>query len=92
MAYTISLPVVTHSVTLNWAASASPTVTGYKVYRSLISGGPYTLLTTSLVNATSYTDGTVLGGLTYYYVVTAVDSSGLESGYSPQVQAVVPLP
>ena len=38
------------------------------------------------------TDNSVVGGQTYYYVVTAVDSSGAESGYSNQTQAVVPSP
>jgi fibronectin type 3 domain-containing protein len=42
--------------------------------------------------ATSFVDGSVQSGQTYYYVVTAVDTSGTESGYSNQVQAVIPSP
>jgi fibronectin type 3 domain-containing protein len=34
----------------------------------------------------------VQSGQTYYYVVTAVDTSGAESVYSNQVQAIVPSP
>jgi hypothetical protein len=34
----------------------------------------------------------VQSGTTYFYVTTAVDSSGAESSYSNQVQAVVPFP
>jgi fibronectin type 3 domain-containing protein len=39
-----------------------------------------------------YTDSSVQAGSTYYYVITAVDSSGNESAFSNQAQAVVPTP
>jgi hypothetical protein len=81
---------VSHSVALNWSLSNSANVTGYKVYRGTISGGPYTLLT-SLGVTTSYTDSGVQSGLTYYYVTTAVNGSS-ESGYSNQTPAVIPVP
>ena len=80
---------VTHSVFLSWAPSSS-SVTGYNVYSSEISGGPYSKLTTSPVGATIYTDGSVAAAQTYYYVVTAVSSTSGESAYSPQVSAIVP--
>jgi fibronectin type 3 domain-containing protein len=79
-----------HLVTLSWAADTS-TVAGYNVYRGTTSGGPYTQIY-SLDANTTYTDSTVQSGSTYYYVVTAVGTSGAESGYSNQVQAVVPSP
>ncbi len=78
-----------HSVDLSWNASTSPVV-GYNVYRSTSSNGPYEKLNASLVSATTYTDQTVEGGVTYYYVTTAVDSEGLESAYSNQAVAVIP--
>jgi len=81
---------VPHSASLNWTASTSSNVIGYIVYRATQSGGPYTKLTTSPVAGTSYTDVTVQGGQTYYYVTTAVDSGGTESVYSNQATAVVP--
>jgi len=80
---------VPHSASLTWTASSS-TVAGYNVYRGSVSGGPYTLLNASLISATSYTDTNVQSGLTYYYVTTAVDSSGNESVYSNEVTAVIP--
>jgi hypothetical protein len=80
-----------HSVTLAWAASTS-TVAGYNVYRGTVSGGPYTAITTSPDASPAYTDNTVQAGQTYYYVVTAVDSSGNESVDSNQAQATVPTP
>ena len=81
-----------HSVNLSWKASTSSTVSGYKVYRSTKSGGPYALLNSAPVTSTLYTDLTVASGTTYYYVVTAVESSGTESSYSNQATAVVPTP
>ncbi|HEY4579750.1 MAG TPA: hypothetical protein VIG89_01825 [Candidatus Acidoferrales bacterium] len=53
-------------------------------------GGPYTRLTPSVVTTPSCMDATVQSGKTYHYVVTAVDSSAVESVYSAQVSAVIP--
>jgi hypothetical protein len=80
-----------HSVTLTWVASTS-TVSGYHVYRGTQSGGPYTLISSGLIGVLTYADSTVQAGTTYFYVVTAVDSSGNESSFSNEVQAVVPTP
>jgi hypothetical protein len=78
-----------HSVVLNWSPSASAVI-GYFVYRGTTSGGPYAKLSSSIDTAPSYTDGTVSGGQTYYYVVTSVDSSDVESAYSTQVSVSIP--
>jgi hypothetical protein len=79
-----------HSVMLNWTASPSSGVTGYKVYRSAVSGSGYTKINPSVVIGLTYTDATVVRGVTYYYVTTSVDSSGDESSYSQQVTMIVP--
>jgi hypothetical protein len=78
-----------HRALLTWSPSTS-SVVGYQVYASSVSGGPYTRVTNAAVNTASYTDATVQSGETYYYVVTAVDSSATESAYSTQVRAVIP--
>jgi fibronectin type 3 domain-containing protein len=83
--------VATHSVNLSWTASTS-TVVGYNVYRSSQSGGPYTILDSSLIANTTFTDTTVQAGQTYYYVTTAVDTNNVESVFSNQVSAAVPTP
>jgi len=80
---------VQHSVSLTWNASIS-TVSGYNVYRSTVSGGSYTKINSSLVAILSYTDSTVQNGATYYYVTTAVDSTGGESTFSNEVSAPIP--
>ena len=80
---------VNHSVTLSWIASTS-TVMGYNTYSSSVSGGPYTKVNSSLNSGMSYTDSSVQAGKTYYYVVTAVDSTNMESVFSGEVSALVP--
>lgn len=80
-----------HTVTLSWKASTS-TVSGYNVYRSLTSGGPYSQINSSLVPSTTFTDDNVQAGQTYFYVTTAVNSSNVESSYSNQAEVVVPSP
>jgi Abnormal spindle-like microcephaly-assoc'd, ASPM-SPD-2-Hydin/Protein of unknown function (DUF1573) len=80
---------VQHSAALTWNASSS-TVSGYNVYRSAVSGSSYTKINSSLVATLTYTDANVQSGTTYYYVTTAVDSSGNESDYSNEVVAAIP--
>lgn len=80
-----------HSVGLSWSASSSSDVAGYNVYRGTVSG-TYSKINSSPLSNTSYTDASVQSGqdITYYYVVTAVDSSGAESTDSNQATATVP--
>ena len=75
------------SVILSWTPSAS-TYTGFDIYRGTTSGGPYTMINSSLVP--SFKDTTVTSGQTYYYVVTEIGTSGNQSPYSNQVTAVIP--
>jgi Carboxypeptidase regulatory-like domain len=88
--FTATVPLA-HSVALTWNASTS-VVTGYNVYRSTVSGSQYIKVNSSPVSVLAYTDTTVVSGsnITYYYVTTAVNSSGLESIYSTQTSATVP--
>jgi Abnormal spindle-like microcephaly-assoc'd, ASPM-SPD-2-Hydin len=80
----------THTVGLTWTDSAT-TVAGYNVYRGTNTGGPYvSKLTASPVTSTLFTDTGLQSGQTYYYVVTAVDSNGVESVYSNQATASIP--
>ncbi|HUN62514.1 MAG TPA: choice-of-anchor D domain-containing protein [Candidatus Sulfotelmatobacter sp.] len=78
-----------HTVTLAWAASTS-TVSGYNVYRSTTNGSGYTKINSALVSGVTYSDTTVQSATTYYYVLTAVNSTGEESAYSNQATAVIP--
>jgi IPT/TIG domain len=80
-----------HTVTLSWTDNSSG-VSGFNVYRSPTSGGPYARLNSTLLSGTSFSDNQVQAGQTYFYVTTAVNSSNAESGYSNQAQTTVPSP
>ena len=76
-------------VTLSWNPSTSE-VAGYNVYRSTSPTGRYNKINPSLDPDTTYRDATIVGGSTYFYATTAVNSRGQESGYSNRVEVVVP--
>lgn len=78
----VSVSYTSQSATLNWSGNGS----FYNVYRSTLSGGPYSLITTYATNGT-YTDHSLLNGTAYYYVVTGLNILGQESAYSAQVVA-----
>jgi cellulose 1,4-beta-cellobiosidase len=80
---------ITGLIAVAWKPSTSPGVTQNRIYRSTVSGGPYALIGTVAAGSAypTYNDRTVVAGTTYYYVVTAVNSSGAESGYSNQASA-----
>jgi hypothetical protein len=74
-------------VSLDWADNGEADLAGYTVYRSTTSGGGYAAVTGSLLGASAYTDTAVTNGTTYYYVVTASDTSANESGFSTEASA-----
>ena len=74
------------AVLLQWPPPSG--ATGYNLMRSTTNGGPYSLLATPAV--TNYSDSAVVPGTTYYYVVSATNSSG-QSPDSSQASAA-PLP
>ena len=74
-------------VSLNWTASAS--ATSYTVFGATTNGGPYSQIASG-ITATSYLNTGLTNGTTYYYVVTAVNSTG-SSGNSNQASATPQL-
>jgi hypothetical protein len=74
-------------VKLNWAISFG--ATSYNVKRATVPGGPYTNMAS--YTATSFTDTEVANGVTYYYVVSAVNTHG-ESSISTEASAMPALP
>jgi hypothetical protein len=85
-----------HSVDLSWGAGSienpvsGQVVAGYNVYRSSVSGGPYTKLNSSPVARLSYVDTAVSAGETLYYVCSTVDNLGNISKHSNQATATIP--
>src|SRR5690606_34295165 len=71
-------------VQLTWNAVSG--AASYRVYRSPVTGGGYTALFDAPLAGTSYTDTDVVNGRTYYYVVTALDGVGNESGWSNEAE------
>jgi hypothetical protein len=78
-----------HTVALAWERSTS-SVTGYYVYRGTKPSGPFTQLNSSPESSPSYSDSTVSSGQVYYYYVTAVDSSNIQSADSNEVSVTIP--
>jgi len=87
------LTPVAHTVDIGWTASTTTTLQGYNVYRSGTSGGPFSKISPTLSSTTLlFTDATPQSGQKYFYVVTAVDNSGIESTASAQVAVTIPTP
>jgi hypothetical protein len=74
--------------TLSWSAVTG--ATGYTVYSSTTSGGPYQGVAVGL-QATGFVHAGLVNGVTYFYAVTAQNGSG-ESVPSTQVSAVPAAP
>jgi hypothetical protein len=79
---------VQHVVGLSW--NASPSASGYNVYRSVTSGTGYSKLNSGLDGALTYSDNTVQNSQTYFYVTTAVATDGMESAFSTEVSVNIP--
>jgi hypothetical protein len=76
-------------VSLVWVGAA--TAASYRVYRGTTAGGEGSRPIATGLTTASYTDANVASGGTYYYVVTAVDAAGQESGRSNEVSVQPPL-
>ena len=77
-------------IRLEWVrrqVSLGVSVLGYNIYRSTVSGGPYTQINHTL--DTSYDDRQVRPGVKYYYFLTEVDSEGKERVGSDEAYCVM---
>lgn len=83
-----------HSVTIGWTYSqGADLAVGFNVYRSTVTGGPYTQINTTLIpiGTLTFTDSVVVAGSTYFYVVDAQDANGVHSAQSLEsLAAVIP--
>lgn len=71
------------TVRLTWTPVAG--ASGYNVYRTSISHRGYARINQALVPGASFEDGSPAAEFDYYYVVTAVGGTGLESNRSREV-------
>lgn len=74
--------------TLNWL-TANGAVT-YNVLRSYVSGGPYTTIAST--TQSTYVDSTATPEVMAYYVVQAVNASGMASADSYELGVLTPVP
>jgi hypothetical protein len=74
-----------NTATLAWSTSTESDLAGYKVYQGTGSGTYGAPLTTLPKTTTSFTATGLQNGTTYFFVITAYDSSGNESTYSNEV-------
>ena len=83
---TLSAPTI-GSASLTWNPSTDTSLAGYNLYTGTQSGvyGP----PVSVGLNTSYTAGNLTGGKTYYFSVTAVNSTGTESARSNEVYKTI---
>src|SRR5438067_820744 len=80
-------------VDVTWSPVAWPNLAGYYVYRGNRSTPPFERLTSLPLSPsapTQYRDTTAKTGQTYYYTVTAVDTTGAESSYGPIYSVTIP--
>ncbi len=87
----VLMPIVAFAdgaVKISWNANTENDLGGYRVYYGNNSGSyPVGV---SAGNVTTYTINNLTSGATYYFVLTAYDNSGNESGYSQEVFATIP--
>jgi hypothetical protein len=76
-------------INLDWSDNTEPDLLSYNVSRGATSGGPYDLVESN-VTASAYSDTGLAASTTYYYVVTAIDTTGNESARSNQASATTP--
>jgi len=65
-------------IRLNWENTTNPTVneTGFEIYRSLASGGPYTLIALTAPDVVVYSNTNLDANTTYYYKIRPISNTG----------------
>jgi hypothetical protein len=85
---TLAATPVASGIALAWTAPSDPDLLGFLLYRKSSGDASFARLPgVGAVAGTEYLDAAVSGSAEYVYVVTAVDSSGNESGPSPEASA-----
>jgi hypothetical protein len=79
-------------VSMFWPSNAEPDLAGYLIYRSEDANAPrekWVKLTPRVYSPTTFRDDKVAAGKTYYYQISAVDTSGNEGPRSAVVSETV---
>jgi hypothetical protein len=73
---------VSTQINLSWQ-DLSDNEAGFKIERANAAAGPFSLIQTTLMNVTNYSDATALVGTTYYYRVQSYNSSAASAYSTP---------
>ncbi|MDI3462102.1 MAG: hypothetical protein OJF50_000923 [Nitrospira sp.] len=84
------VPSPTGFVTLQWDPNTEPDLAGYKVYSSTLSGLYGDPIATLPPSVTTYQSTGLVKGVTYFFVVSAYNSQGIESLPFEEVARTIP--
>ena len=79
-----------YNLNLEWNPSSSPGISGYRIYYGSSSGNFTNTIT--LGNISNGTVPGLTGGIAYYFAVTSVDTNGVESIFSNELNYQLGLP
>jgi len=80
------------SITLSWTANPEPDVQGYEIFRATLLDGLYERANEEIIPQAlepSWTDTDISEGVSYYYKLCAVDTSGNNSIFSGATDAII---
>ena len=77
------------AVVISWKASATTTIGGYNLYRSITTGKDYIKIADTGKTTVTYSDSKINANTTYYYMVRAYKDD-FESASSDEASALVP--
>ena len=79
-----------NKVLVSWKKSSEPAIVGYLIYRNHTGREPWTQIKVVSSDSANYVDLDVYPGLSYFYSITAMNSSGKQSEFSMAANVVVP--
>lgn len=83
-------PADTASLTFQWDPVAVSDLAGYKIYRSTTAGIYGSPIATLSASTTTYQVTNLTKGVTYFFAVSAYDTSGNESPFSNEQSRMIP--
>ena len=89
----ITVAAAPNAISIFFAVNPDKDIAGYKIYRSTdkdLAKDQWTLLTPQLLQANTFQDMKVESGKTYWYYITATDTTGNVSALSDVVSETVP--
>gem|GEM_PF-1052373 len=83
-------PAAAASLTFQWDPVAVSDLAGYKIYRSTTAGTYGSPIATLSASTTTYQMTNLTKGVTYFFAVSAYDTSGNESPFSNEESRTIP--